>query len=215
MNRSILLVALLALAPLPLACKSTEGHDRAADTASEVVEVGGAAGQTQLRLDNTLTALDKIAASAKLDPKPAFDTFVSEFKAFSGEFADLTKQRESLKTKAELWFAEFSQKNDAIQDPELRKAGEKRLKEFREKVADLSKQVDGLMTGTSALEAQLRDLRTFLGNDLTPAAIETVSGRIADATKEGRKLASGLGKLSKTSEEVASTMRAATPPPAK
>lgn len=212
MNRSLLLAAILSLAALPLACKSTEGHDRAADTASQVVEVGGTAGQTQLRLDNTLAALEKIAASAKQDPKPAFNTFLSEFKAFSAEFADLTTQREALKAKSDLWFTEFAQKNDAIADEDLRKAGTKRLAEFRAQVADVSKQVDELMSGTAALEGQLRDLRTFLGNDLTPKGIETVSGRIRDAAKDGRKVASGLGKLSKSSEEIASKMRAAQQP---
>lgn len=212
MNRSLLLAALLALTPLPLACKSTEGHDRAAETANQVVEIGGIAGQTQLRLDNTLAALEKVVATANQDPKPAFDTFAKEFNAFSSEFASLTKERESLKTKAELWFTEFAKKNDAIQDADLRKDGTKRLAEFREQVGDLSKQVDTLMTGTSALEAQIRDLRTFLGNDLTKKGIDTASGRIEDTAKNGRKVASGLGKLSKASEEIASKMRAATPP---
>lgn len=212
MNRILLATVLLAASILPAACKSTEGHDRAKDTADQVVEVGGAAGQTQLRLDNTLAALEQVVATAQQNPKPAFDTFVKEYGAFSDELADLTKQREALKSKAETWFAEFEKKNEAIQDPDLRKAGTKRLAEFREEVKGVSQQVDELMNGTTALHGRLKDVRTFLGNDLTAKGIETVSGRIADAAKEGRKFAAGLGKLSKSSEMLASKMRAAQKP---
>lgn len=212
MKRLLIATALLAASALPVACKSTEGHDRAADTADQVVEVGGSAGQTQLRLDNTLAALEQVVATAKQDPKPAFDTFVKEYEAFSDELADLTKQRESLKSKAESWFTEFEKQNEAITDADLRKAGTKRLAEFREEVNGVSKQVDELMNGTTALHSRLKDVRTFLGNDLTAKGIDTVSGRIADAAKEGRKFAAGLGKLSKSSADLASKMRAASKP---
>lgn len=212
MNRPLLLGALLALAALPVACKSTQGHDLAADTASQVVEVGGAAGQTQLRLDNTLASLERIVATAAQNPKPAYDAFVSELKAFSGEFADLTQERGRLQTQAEGWFTEYTTKNDAIQDADMRKAGAMRLAEHREQVAEVSKQVDELMTGVAALQVRLTDLRTFLGNDLSAKAIESVSGKIADGVKDGRKLAAGLGKLSKSSTELASKLRAANQP---
>lgn len=212
MLRTRILAVIVSAALLPVACKSTEGHDRAADTADQVTTVGASAAQTQLRLDATLAAMEKIVATAKQDPKPAFDTFVKELESFNSTFAGLTGQREALKTKSETWFTEFQKQNDAIQDAELRKDGAKRLDEFKSKVGDLSKQVDELMTGTTSLQGRLKDLRTFLGNDLTPKGIETVSGRVEDSAKEGRKLAAGFGKLSKTSDSLASSMRAARAP---
>lgn len=212
MTKSLILASFFTVTALFTGCASTEGHDRAAATAEQVVDLGGAAGQTQLRLDNTLAALEKVVATAKQDPQPAYATFVREYDEFSDEFADLTEEREELKAKSATWFAEFEKKNDAIGDADLRKAGTKRLAEFREQVADVSKQVDELMSGTSSLNTRLKDVRTFLGNDLTPQGIETVSGRISDAAKEGRKFAAGLGKLSKSSTDLAAKMRAARMP---
>jgi len=212
MTKSLILVSLCAATALFTGCATTEGHDRAAETADQVVELGGSAGQTQLRLDNTLVALEKVVATAQQDPKPAYATFVREYEAFTNEFAGLTKDREMLKAKSATWFTEFEKQNNAIGDADLREAGTKRLAEFREQVAEVSEQVDELMSGTSSLNTRLKDVRTFLGNDLTPKGIDTVSGRIGDAAKEGRKFAAGLGKLSKSSTDLAAKMRAARMP---
>jgi chromosome segregation ATPase len=206
--RAFTLTTLLAVAALPMACKTTEGHDRAAATADQVVSVGGVAGQTQLHLDNTLSALDKIVATAKQDPKPAFDAFVKSLGSFKSEFADLAKQRASLKSEAESWFTEFSKQNDQISDEDMKKAGAKRLADYREQVGDISKQVDDLMASCTAVSASLEDLRKFLGNDLSPKGIDAASDKAEDCGKDGRKVAAGLGKLSKSSEALASKLRA-------
>ena len=210
--KNLLLASSLALAALPMACKTAEVHDRASSTADCVVAVGGAAGQTQLHLDNTLAALEQIAATAKQDPMPAFKTFADSFDAFGRNLTTLTKQRSTLETEAMAWFTDFEKQNAAIQDPALRKQGDQRLADFRTKVGGVSGQVDSLMSEALALQGHLKDLRTFLGNDLTPAAIASVSSRITDSAKEGRKVAEGLGKLSKASGELATSLRAARAP---
>lgn len=205
--RAFALTTTLALAALPLACKTTEGHDRAATTANQVVKVGGVAGQTQLRLDNTLTALQKIESSANGDPKPAFDSFMKELSAFKSEFSALSSERASLKSEAESWFTEYSKQNDQITDEEMKDAGKKRLMDYREQVADISKQVDELMASCTAVGGSLDDLRKFLGNDLSPKGIDAASDKISDCNKDGRKVAAGLGKLSKSSEALAAKLR--------
>jgi hypothetical protein len=217
-----LLASVLALALVPAACKSTEGHDRAAQTADQVVSLGHVSGQSQLHLDNSLNALEKITVTAEQNPKPAFDMFAKELEAFGDTTQQLTKQRATLKTKAEAWFADFQIKGETIQDEELRKASADRLAAFREQVAQVSSQVDGLMAGTSSLQTRLMDLRTFLGADLTAKGIGSVSSRITDSVKDGRKVAADLGRLSKASEDISNSMRAArstppaaVPPPAK
>lgn len=205
------------LAALPTACKSTETHDRAAMTADAVVEVGGTAGQTQLHLDKTLDALQNITAQAAQDPKPPFNSFASALSSFSSSLKSMTKERAEFETMAQEWFNEFAQRNETISDEDLRKDGTARVEEFRERVADINKQVDALLSDSHAFEGRLNDLRTFLGNDLTTGAVNSVSGRIKDATKDGRGIAERLGKLSKSSEEMAAKLRAAremAPPPA-
>lgn len=214
--QALAIPVLLALTALPLACKSTEGHDRAETTADKVVAVGGAAGQTQIHLDKTLGALEQIEATREQEPKPSFDAFSKSLGSFGSSFAELRSTRASLKSSAETWFTEFEKQNAAIQDEDLRKTGEKRLSAFREQVGEVSKQVDKLIEATGSLELRLKDLRAFLGNDLTADGIKSVSGRIGDDVKEGRKLAARLGELSQASNELAGKLRAARKPaPAK
>jgi hypothetical protein len=210
--KTILLASSIALAVVPLACKTAEVHDRASTTADSVVAVGGAAGQTQLHLDNTLAALEQIAATAKQDPLPAFKTFADSFDAFGRHLADLTEKRKSLETESMAWFTDFEKQNAAIQDPDLRKQGDQRLADFRTKVGGVSGQVDNLMAETLSLQGHLKDVRTFLGNDLTPAGIANVAGRITSYGKDGRKVAEGLGKLSKSSGDLAASLRSARAP---
>jgi hypothetical protein len=205
--RAFTLTTTLALAAVPMACKTTEGHDRAATTANQVVKVGGVAGQTQLRLDNALTALQKIEESAKGDPKPAFDSFMKELGTFKSEFGTLASERAALRTEAESWFTEYAKQNDQIADEDMKEAGKKRLMDYREQVTDISKQVDDLMASCTAVSGSLDDLRKFLGNDLSAKGIEAASDKIGDCAKEGRKVAAGLGKLSKSSEALAAKLR--------
>lgn len=209
--RQAIALSLLFFASLT-SCKSTEGHDRAADTADQVVMVGHCAGQTQLSLDKSLEALRKVDATREQEPTPAFKTFSSEFDSFREHFADLRKQRANLAAKAESWFSEFELKNAAIQDEDLREDGAKRLAEFREQVGETSKKVDELIKGGTDVEKNLGDLRTYLGNDLSPDGIKAASGKIDDAAKDGHKVAEKLGELSKASEALAEKLRAARKP---
>jgi hypothetical protein len=216
--RPFLSTALLSalLCTLPPGCKSSETHDEAAATATSVVEVGGDAGQVQLHLDQTLTALEQVSATGAQDPKPAFDTFKSGLETYSSHLADLMQDRTAFTDRARNWLDDFSKRNEAIGDEDLRKAGAKRIAEFSEQVGDITKKVDELVTDSKAIESRLTDLRTFLGNDLTPKAVETASGRIKDVSKDGRKIAERWGQLSKSSEAMGAELRSAqTPPPAK
>jgi phage-related tail protein len=207
------MIRTIALSLLLLAsCKSTEGHDHAAATADQVVMVGHCAGQTQLALDQSLNGLKKVDATRGEDPTPAFKEFSSAYDSFTGELADLRKQRAGLSTKAESWFSEFELKNSAIQDEDLREDGAKRLAEFRERIGETSKQVDELIKGASDVDKTLGDLRTYLGNDLSPEGVKAASGKISDVTKDGHKVAEKLGELSKASEALAAKMRAARKP---
>jgi hypothetical protein len=194
---------------LPLACKSTEGHDRAESTADRVVDVGAAAGQTQLYLDKTLDALAQLEATKSQDPKVAYKEFSGNYDSFTAELATLVKRREALRATAEGWFTEYEKQNSSIQDEDLRKTGEKRLAGFKEQIADTSKQVDEFLKNANSVDARLKDLHTYLSNDLTPDGIDAVSGRISDVTKDGRKVAARMGDLSKSSETLASKLRAA------
>jgi hypothetical protein len=216
-SRPFLSAALFSalLCTIPLGCKSAETHDEAAATANSVVEVGGAAGQVQLHLDQTLTALEQVSATAAQDPKPAYDTFKSGLAAYSSQLATLVKDRTAFADRARGWLDEFTKRNEAINDEDLRKAGAKRITEFREQVGDITKKVDDLVTDSKAIESRLTDLRTFLGNDLTPKAVDTASGRIKDVAKDGRKVAERWGQLSKSTEAAAAKLRAAQTPPAK
>ena len=197
---------------LPLACKATEGHDRAESTADRVVDVGAAAGQTQLHLDKTLDALAQLEATRNQDPKPGYKEFTGSYDNFASELATLVKRRDSLRTTAESWFSEYEKQNRSIQDEDLRKTGEKRLSGFREQIADTSKQVDEILKNANAVDGRLKDLHTYLSNDLTPDGIDAVSGRISDLSKDGRKVAARLGDLSKSSETLAGKLRAARKP---
>ena len=113
---------------------------------------------------------------------------------------------------AESWFKEFEAKNSAIQDEGLREDGAKRLAEFRERMGETSKQVDELLKGAGDVDKTLGDLRTYLGNDLSPDGVKAASGKIADVAKDGHKVAEGLGELSKKSAALATKMRAARKP---
>jgi|SoiMethySBSTD1v2_1073268.scaffolds.fasta_scaffold593485_2 hypothetical protein len=212
LTRTLTLPALLLLAALPAACKTAEGHDMAAETADQVLEVGGDAGQTQLYLDKTLDSLEKLSATGGQDPMPAYKAFSSDLASFKSEFDSLRSGRADLRGKAETWFTEFEKRNTAIQDEDLRETGAKRLAEFRDRVAETTGKIDELVEATNKLELRLGDLKTYLGNDLTADGIKAVSGRIEDLSKDGRKIAVRMGELSKASVPLAEHMRAARKP---
>ena len=52
-----------------------------------------------------------------------------------------------------------------------------------------------------------RPLRQVPGNDLSPKGIDAAEDKISACVKDGRKVASGLGKLSKSSETLAAKVR--------
>ncbi|MBL8862976.1 MAG: DUF2959 family protein [Planctomycetes bacterium] len=212
MTLSPWIAPLLVLTWLPLACKSTEGHDRAEATALRVESVGGAAGQTQLRLDESLAALEQIVATAKQDPKPAFQSFTKALGSFQKELANLASERAALQKESQAWFDEFAKQNATIQDPALRTKGEKRLADLRGSTTETSSRFTKFIEQARGFESRLGDLRKFLGNDLTPAGIEAVSSRIKSTAKEGRELAAELGELSKKSAALAEPLRAARQP---
>ena len=72
--------------------------------------------------------------------------------------------------------------------------------------------MDEILKNANAVDGRLKDLHTYLSNDLTPDGIDAVSGRISDLSKDGRKVAARLGDLSKSSETLAGKLRAARKP---
>jgi uncharacterized phage infection (PIP) family protein YhgE len=211
---AILLPLALAFAMQPLvSCKSTEVHDEAGAAASRIDALSSIAGQAQRRLDNTLNALTKVRDDAKTNPAPAFASFSDELSHYGSELNNLASTRNSMKSTVEGWLANYEKQNATIQDESLKEKANERLAEHRTKVTEVGTRIDALMTDAEATHKLLKDMRAYLGGDLTPQGIDSVSGRIGDISSDGRKVASRLGEFRDAALNTASALRSAQAPP--
>lgn len=216
--RSILMTAFAIMAALAIAgCASSgsKGYKHADKTGKGLAEFRDEVIKAQTAINDTMKALDQVAATANTNPRKAFDQYAKQVDALESAASRLSKRSQDMQAAGDAYFKQWETQMAEVQNPEIRKLA-------AERKAALQAAFANIRTFTTPLKAQftpwmsdLKDLRNFLGNDLTIAGVEAVKKQFVKAQQEGTSVQEAMDALVAELNSVAAALTPAKVDPEK
>ena len=173
--------------------------------------------QKMLGLDKSIqqaaTQIDKSLASLNALAQPEGD-LVAKYKEFSKNVDALDKMSQKAKSNAasaakdrDAYIAQWKSSQDKIQNPDLKAASEARRAELEPKIEAIKTSLGSARETFTPFMQDLKDLRTFLANQLNPGGVAAAQTLITKCNESGEKVKSDLSQGSAAVRDLASSIQ--------
>ena len=185
---------------------ATTGFDRSANIAETMAKQVEGVQPAKPQVDAMLASLEGLTR-AQGDMRPAFKQFSQTLDDTEKTAARARKSQATIREKEAEYFAEWQRQAAEITNPQIKAATQARQAEVKSTLASLSQ------TGRAAGEAydpfisNMKDIRTYLSNDLTPAGVKRLEPTIEKARRDGAALQKALDEFNRASERVQATLK--------
>lgn len=168
-------------------CAST-GMQRSEDTRTSMETMDNDIQEASQQLDATGASLDELMRPGQTDLKQTFDSYsknVEKMEAMEKKFA---KHAEHMKAEGIDYFDEWEKEGTEYKNPQIQKLSDERradLGEIYDKIAENSIGVDEAFKDYIS---NVKEIQTFLSNDLTPKGIDAITPISEKVVSEGDSL---------------------------
>jgi hypothetical protein len=175
-NRSlpIFTMFLLGTATLVGGCATT-GMDRASSTSGSIQDVDSEMRKMVVQIDLTSASLESLVRPEQSDLKKAFDAYSDNVSKLEKEGNRAVKRLDEMKLNSREYFAEWEKQGIAYKNPQIREQSEERRLKLSETYARIPAAGAGVKVSYLAAMADLKEIRIYLSNDLTPKGVETIT----------------------------------------
>jgi len=185
-------------------------HSPAATEEKPTVMVSLSQLNTEIRtlrenLYRTIAALENVKAAANKDAdlsKP-FDNFSNAWTEFERQGAKVRQDGIATKARAKEHWEAWHNELVSMQNPDLRQKAEKRYATTTKEFEKISEKVADAKEDFAPLEADLKDVHTYLQTDLSKEAVSSLSSTI---WKMGNQAHTVDGKLADISKQIERTL---------
>ena len=153
-----------------------------------------------------LASLDELTQTQG-DMRPVFQRFSDTLDDTEKVAARTRRTGQTIREKQADYFAQWQKESAEITNPQIKAATEARQAEVRTKLSNLSQ------TGRTAGDlydpfiSDMRDIRTYLSNDLTPGGVKKIQPTIEKARQDGAALLKALDEFNRASADVQASLR--------
>lgn len=210
----LIATVLVAGATLWLAGCATSGYQKAEKTSAGIVEYQTEITKGKQAIDATLQALGQVTETADTDPRAAFHLFTRNLATLESVTAKVRKRNQELKAKGDAYFKRWQQEIATMQNPEIRQLSEEQKVKLKATFDGIQGHVDPIKAKFDPWLSNLKDLRTYLSNDLTSSGINAARGLIVKAQGDGAEIQRSLDALTSELNTVANSLTPARLPAA-
>jgi len=194
MNTITLALTGLAAAALMSGC-ATSGYKQADKTGAGIAEFRDEVINLKQAVDGAMAKLTKITEVAASDPRKAYQAFAKSVDNVEKSRAKAGKRAASMKAAGEAYFEQWEAQLATIENPEIRNLAAERKTKLSDIFGKLRPQMERARDDFDPFMADLKDLRSFLGQDLTIAGVDAAKEIIAKTRDHGVALQESLDKL--------------------
>jgi chromosome segregation ATPase len=162
-----------------------------------------------------MKALSDIAASANTDPRAAFAQYSKDLAKLESTAATIRKRAQSMREQGQAYFSQWQKELAEVKDPEIRALAEQRKAKLQETFESIRKYSDPLKAQFDPWMSNLKDLQTYLSNDLTIAGVEAAKSLFAKTTAGGQEVQKSMDALIGELNTISATITPAKVPPPK
>ena len=206
--------AIAVLLAVPALVLAAAPPNKAEKVAQKMLGLDKAIQQGAAQIDKTLASLNALA-------EPGGD-LVAKYKDYSKNVDDLEKFAAKAKSNAEsaakdrdAYVAQWKGSQEKIQNPQLKQASEARRAELEPKIEAIKTSLGSARETFTPFMQDLKDLRTFLANQLNPAGVAAASELITKCNASGEQVKADLSQGSTAVRDLASSIQPGGPAPAK
>jgi chromosome segregation ATPase len=196
----------LGLGTLAAAGCTTMGFERSTNIADTMAKQTKMIQEAKPQVDMMLASLEELTR-AQGDLRPAFKKFSDTLDDTEKVAARTRKTGQTIREKEAEYFAEWQTQAASITNPQIKAATQARQAEVKAKLGDLSQ------TGKTAGDAydpfisDMKDIRTYLSNDLTTGGIKKIEPTIDKARRDGAALQKALDEFNRASDGVQASLK--------
>lgn len=185
---------LVGVITLLLACGTT-GMQRSEKATTTMQTVADEISLVTAQLDATGSSLDDLTRTGQSDVGKAFASYssnVTKMKDLEERFA---KHADEMKSRGKEYFAEWKKQGDAYTNPEIRELSEQRRAELGEIYQGIAEASLGVKSAFQTYMSDLKEIQTYLSNDLTPKGIDAITPSTHKVVRDGENLKHALNRV--------------------
>ena len=209
-KKNVLAITLTVLgtgaAILLTGCGTTSGYKQADKTGAGIAEFRDEIVVGKKAIDTTMMALSEIAATANTDPRKAYEKYSKEVANLESTAAKIRKRSQSMQAQGQAYFKQWEREMAQVNNPEVRKLAEQRKAKLQETFESIRKYAEPLKAQFDPWMSDLKDLKVYLGNDLTIAGVDSAKSLFSKTTNEGLEVQRSMDALVAELNTVAATI---------
>jgi len=191
-------LTLLALAAgsgyLLVACK-TAGYQQADKTGEGIASYRQEILDGKNAIDKTMASLDAIAATATTNPRPAFEQYSKDVSNLESVANKIRKRGEDMRAKGQAYFAQWQQQLAQVKNPEIQQLGRQQKEKLQTAFDNIKTVAEPLKTQFAPWMSNLKDLQTYLSNDLTVNGVDAAKSLFRRTHDQGQEVQKSMDAL--------------------
>ena len=197
-----------------LAGCASKSYDKGAATANALSSSSVAAEQTSKRIYDVLGTLNNLTFKSQGDLRDQYDAFVSASKNLDSSIAALDAKVLALQGATAEYLINWTNQLAAIQNVDLRQRSADRKNEVTAQLNDVNASYQGVKDLLKRFTANVKDIQTYLGTDLTVAGLNSVKDTVSQTKLEVVPLRDSIKQLQKSFATLSASLSPVLPVPA-
>jgi seryl-tRNA synthetase len=198
---AIFTTLLLSIASFLGGCATT-GMDRSVKTSNSIRDVDSEIRKLILQIDATSKSLDFLVGSGGSDLKKSYNAYSDNVAKLDSEGKRVIKRMDEMKSHSKEYFAEWEKQGVAYTNPEISTLSEERRTKLAEIYARVPAAAAGVKSSYMAYLTNLKEIKSYLSNDLTAKGVETIDPVAKKAVQDLEVLKTSLQPVIAALDEI-------------
>lgn len=181
---------------------ATTGMDRSAKTSTSIQDLENEIRKIDVQIDATSQSLEALVIPGNANLKKSFNKYSDNVDKLDDDGKKVIKRMDEMKEHSKEYFAEWEKQGTNYKNPEISQLSAER----RMKLAEIYARVPAAGAGIKSSYLQslttLKEIRSYLSNDLTPKGIETIDPVAKRAVQDLSNLKASLQPVIPALEEI-------------
>ncbi|MBT1072401.1 hypothetical protein [Pelotalea chapellei] len=167
---------------------ATTGMQRSEKTGTTMKTVESDIQQAVIQVNLTDSSLEDLIRPGQLDVKKSFETYSKNVDTLENQGKRLFQHSDKMRAQGKEYFEEWQKQGNSYTNPEIQTLSEQRRAELGAVYGNISDSSVGVKGAFKTYLTDIKEIRNYLLNDLTPKGIDTITPSAQKAIKDGDNL---------------------------
>lgn len=188
-NQSVVFIfGMLIIAVISIASCTTTGIQRSKEATTTMTTMDSDIKLIVVQLDATGASLDELTKPGNSDVQKAFYLYKDNVSKIENMEKDFAKHTDEMNARGKDYFEEWEKEGDKYKNPRIQQLSDDRRIELSGIYGDIATNSIGVKDNFKAYVSDVKEIQTYLSNDLTPKGIESIAPISGRVVRNGDKL---------------------------